>query len=68
MSKDTVETSSARPTYLHGTNEGRVAMKMNGVGQMTATGPDKGKAQIESQNLLCLAMEQDKFEGGYNAR
>ena len=60
MSKET-----ERPSFMHGTNEGRVNIPMRGPGTMGDDEAGKAKAQIESQNLLCLAMEQDTHEGGY---
>ena len=54
-----------RPTFLHGTNEGRVSIPMKGPGEMHHDPDWKAKAQIETTNILCLAMEQ--MEGGYRA-
>jgi hypothetical protein len=61
------EKYDSRPKFMHGTNEGRVQVPTKGPG--TISNKDgAGKAQIENQNLLCLAMEQDRNEGGYNGR
>jgi hypothetical protein len=63
--KNATSMETARPSFLHGTNEGRVNLPIKGPGEMHIQPDWKAKAQIETQNLLCLAMEQDEYMGGY---
>jgi hypothetical protein len=63
--KNETNMETERPSFLHGTNEGRVNYSIKGPGEMHASPDWKAKAQIETQNLLCLAMEQDEYMGGY---
>ncbi len=59
------EKSGARPKWIHGTNQGRVEVKVRGPGEMQEVSGDKGKAQVAMGVPVSLACEQDENEGGY---
>lgn len=65
MSKEMVGSNMERPSFLHGTNHGRVDVKIRPPGEVMKT-EGKAKANPVSQNLLTHAMDGEaKNEGGY---
>lgn len=59
--------SKERPEWIHGTNQGRVSVPMNGPGELGGdSGAAKGKAQIAMGVPVKLAMD-DGNSGGYRA-
>lgn len=64
--KDKADKTGARPEWIHGTNQGRVEVKVRGPGETSeGSGAAKGKAQVAMGVPVKLACEQDENEGGY---
>jgi hypothetical protein len=59
------EKTGSRPKWIHGTNQGRVEVKVRGPGELLETEGKKGKAQVAMGVPVKLACEQDENEGGY---
>ena len=53
-----------RPAWIHGTNEGRVEVKVRGPGETMVVSEEKGKAQV-GMGVSVRAAEDAGNEGGY---